>query len=72
MCPSAWAMAGPTAMYRTVQELAQRTTMVWALPSVATSRSPGRTPALTSSGPGRRRMLFVPGCLFPLENRSAR
>jgi hypothetical protein len=44
MCPSAWAMAGPTAMYRTVQELAQRTTMVWALPSVATSRSPGRTP----------------------------
>src|ERR1022692_1690724 len=72
MCPSAWLMAGPTAMYLTLQEVAQRTTMVWALPSVATSRSPGRTPALSSSEPGRRRMLSVPGCLLPLENRSAR
>jgi len=32
-----------------VQELAQRTTMVRALASVATSRSPARTPALISS-----------------------
>jgi hypothetical protein len=67
MCPSAWVMAGPTAMYLAVQELAQRTTMVRALASVATSRSPVRTPALISSEPGRRRMLFMPGCLLPLE-----
>jgi hypothetical protein len=38
-------------------------TMVWALASVATSRSPARTPHLISSGPGNRRMLFVPGAV---------
>jgi hypothetical protein len=71
-CPSAWLMAAPVAMSRTVHVLAQRTTMVRALASVATSRSPGRTPALTSCEPGSRKMLLVPGCLFPLEYRSAR
>jgi len=39
-------MAGPAAMYLAVQELAQRTTMVRALASVATSRSPARDAAL--------------------------
>jgi hypothetical protein len=46
MRPSAWVMAGPAAMYLAVQELAQRTTMVRALASVATSRSPARDAAL--------------------------
>jgi len=55
-------------MYLAVQELAQRTTMVRALASVAISRSPARTPALISSWPGRREMLPVPGCVLPLEN----
>jgi hypothetical protein len=59
-------------MYLAVQELAQRTTMVRALASVATSRSPARTPALISSWPDRRKMLSVPRCRLPLENRSAR
>jgi hypothetical protein len=45
-------MAGPAAMYLAVQELAQRTTMVRALASVATSRSPARI----SSWPGRRKI----------------
>jgi len=43
-------------MYLAMQELAQRTTMVRALASVATSRSPARTPALISSWPGRRKI----------------
>jgi hypothetical protein len=59
-------------MYRAVQELAQRTTMVRAPAAVETSRSSGQTPALISSRPGRHKMLSVPGCLLPWENRSAR
>jgi hypothetical protein len=35
MRPSVWLMAGPAAMYLAVRELAQRTTMVRALASVA-------------------------------------
>jgi hypothetical protein len=65
-------MAGPAATYLAVQELVQRTTMVRAVASVAISRSPAWTPALISSWPGRRKMLSVPGCLLPLENRPAR
>jgi hypothetical protein len=61
MCPSAWVIAWPAAIYLAVQELAQRTTMVRGLASVATSRSPARTPALISSWPGQRKMLSVPG-----------
>ena len=72
MWPSAWVMAGPSARYRTVQEVAQWITMVRAVASVATSKSPARTPALISSAPGSRRMLFVPGCRLPRDYRSAR
>jgi hypothetical protein len=39
-------MAGLAAMYLAVQELAQRTTMVRALASVASSMSPARDAAL--------------------------
>ena len=61
MCPSAWVMSGPMAMYRTVQSWPQRTTMVRALASVAASRSPARTPALTSSVPDRPWVPVAPG-----------
>jgi hypothetical protein len=41
--------------------VAQRTTMVRALASVAASRSPARTPSWISSAPGRRKMQSVRG-----------
>ncbi len=49
-----------------------RTAIVLAPPSLATRRSPGRTPVWISSDPRSCRMLLVPGCGLPAENRSAR
>ncbi|HZR54743.1 MAG TPA: hypothetical protein VFB06_35240 [Streptosporangiaceae bacterium] len=73
MWPSPWAMAGPSAMRRTVQLAAHRTSMVSAPPSAAMSRSPGRTPAPVSCAPVSRSRLSSPGCLFARpEKRSAR
>jgi len=43
-------MAEPSAMYLAVQELAQRTTMVRALASVAISRSPHAPPQHSRTG----------------------
>ena len=71
MCPSACATAGPSATRRTEHVRRQRTAIVSAPPSVATSRSPGRTPASTSAPPGSARMLSVPGCGLPGVPRSA-
>src|SRR5580704_8846450 len=72
MCPSACAMPGPAATYRTVHVAAQRASMVLAPPSVATSRSPARIPARASSAADSCKMALSPGCLLPAEKRSAR
>src|ERR1700722_7920474 len=48
MCPSACAIAGPAATYRTGAAAVQRMSMVLAPPSVATRRSPARIPACAS------------------------
>src|ERR1700722_16468787 len=50
--PSAWAIAGPAATYLTAHVAAQRTSMVFAPPSVATRRSPARMPARASPAAG--------------------
>src|ERR1700747_1777181 len=72
MWPSTWAAAGPSAMCRTVQVVAEQLmTMVWSPPSLVTTSSPACIPALVSSAPGRRRMLLVPGWRLPGERRSA-
>src|SRR5206468_10252426 len=48
ICPSAWAVGGPFATRRAVHARRQRMRIVSAPPSVATSKSPPRTPALTN------------------------
>jgi hypothetical protein len=52
MWPSTWAAAGPSAMRRTVQVIAEQLmTIVWAPPSLATTSSPACIPARVSSAP---------------------
>src|ERR1700730_4797832 len=70
MWPSRWATVGPFATWRTVQEAAHAIASVYAPPSVATSSSPGVTPAAVRVSALMRRIASSPGCGLPGVARS--
>ncbi len=70
--PLGWAIAGPSATWRTVHPLGvHRTASVFAPPSVATNRSPGRAPAENSAAELTCSTTSSPGWAFPGVPRSA-
>src|SRR5438445_2444842 len=71
-CPSPCAAVGVETTGITVHVAPHRTAIKVAPPSVATSRSPSRTPAAARSADDRRRIESVPGCGLPAVLRSAR